>query len=74
MRKWVLSIIVFILTFIPVAGLGVFLGLLLVGPHSDIIKDPFRVPIGAGLWVCAIGIPLWMSWKMYFYAREKEKT
>lgn len=73
MKKLILSILVFLSSLTPIVASGFFVGMLLVGPHSDILPTFFRVPIGIALWIFVIGTPLWLSYKTYMHFKNKEQ-
>ena len=58
MKKWIISIAVFILSFAVTAFVGFYGAIFLVGPHSDVLPEILQVPVGLLLWLLIIGIPL----------------
>lgn len=65
MKKWLITILVFLGSFIPILAIGYFLLMLLAGPHGGLLPNylqPFLLPI---LWLMVIGIPLWLSVSVY---------
>lgn len=65
MKLWILTLLVYIAALIPVAALGFFLAIFLVGPHGGILPNILRIPVGIMLWISVICIPLWIAYKMY---------
>jgi len=58
MKKWIISVAVFVLSFAVMAFVGFYGAIFLVGPHSDVLPEILQVPIGLLLWLLIIGIPL----------------
>ena len=73
LKKWFVSLAVFIGVGTVTAVLGLFLGLLLVGPHSDLLPEAFRVPAGLLMWAGVLGIPAWLSYKVFSKYATREK-
>jgi hypothetical protein len=73
LKKWFVSLAVFIGTGAVTAVVGLFLGLLLVGPHSDLLPEAFRVPAGLLIWAGILGIPAWLSCKVFSKYATREK-
>ncbi len=65
MKYWFLTIAVFLGSLLVTAVIGFFLGVLLVGPHSDILPFILRIPVGLMLWLFVLGLPLWLARLMY---------
>lgn len=65
MKKWLLTLVTFVFTLLLTATLAFFLAIFLVGPHSDIVPEPFQAPVGITLWALTLGTPLWASYRVY---------
>ncbi len=61
MKYWFLTIAVFLGSLLATAVIGFFLGVLLVGPHSDILPSVLHIPVGLMLWLFVLGLPLWLA-------------
>lgn len=73
MKKWLTSIVVFICAAVVTAVVGFFLGLFLVGPHSDLLPKILRVPTGLLIWAAVVGVPVWLAHKTFSTYAAKEK-
>lgn len=73
MNKWFVSVAVFIGTGAVMAVIGFFLGLFLVGPHSDLLPEVLRVPVGLLIWVGVLGVPAWLSYKVFLKHVSREQ-
>ena len=65
MKKWVVSIVVFVLSLAVTGFIGFYSAIFLIGPHSDILPEIFRVPVGLLLLIIIIGVPTWFSKKIF---------
>jgi len=73
MKKWMLSLVVFILSLAVTGSFGFYVAIFLVGPHSDILPEVIHVPVGIILLLIIIGIPLWLGRKIFLQFKRKEK-
>lgn len=73
MSKWILSIIVFLISILITGYFGFFVIIFLVGPHSDILPDVVHIPAGVFLLTLIIGIPVLIGWKTFNYLKLKEQ-
>ena len=71
MKKWIISIIVFLLSFSVTAIIGFYTAIILIGPHSDILPEILQVPAGLLLLLIIIGIPSWLSYKAFIKLKIK---
>ncbi len=71
MKQWMVILAVFLGSLLVTVPVGLFLGLLLVGPHSDILPQVLRVPVGLLLWLAVPGVPSWLSWIAYRKLKHK---
>ncbi len=55
------------------ATAGLFLGLLLVGPHSDLLPKVLRVPVALSIWAGVLGVPAWLSYKVFLKYLVRER-
>ena len=74
LKKWLLSAVAFICAAGLTAVVGILLGLLLVGPHSDLLPEVLRAPTGLLIWAGVLGIPVWLSYKVFSKYASKEET
>jgi len=73
MKKWIISIAVFILSFAVMAFVGFYGAIFLVGPHSDVLPEILEVPVGLLLWLLIIGIPLLIARKIFIKLNNKKE-
>lgn len=73
MKKWILSFAVFAGSLVLTAVCGLVLGLFLVGPHSDLLPEILRIPAGLAIWIAVLGIPAWLSSRVFSRYAKKEK-
>ncbi len=71
MIKWILGSVVFILSLAVIGFIGFYATIFLIGPHSDILPDWLHVPVGLFLLFVIIGIPVWLSRKIFIKFRTK---
>lgn len=71
-----MSVVVFICAAAVTAVAGLFLGLVLVGPHSDLLPEALKAPLGLLILAGVLGIPVWLSCKTFskYAAREKSRN
>jgi len=74
MKKWMIILLVFILTLAVTAFVGFYTAMFLIGPHSDVLHDWLHIPVGIILLVLIIGIPVWFGRKTFHRFRHKEKN
>jgi len=72
LKKWILSLVVFVVSIAVTAIAGFFLGIFLVGPHSDTLPRALQVPVGLGIWAGVLGIPIWLSYKTFTIYKSRE--
>jgi hypothetical protein len=72
MKKWITSIVVFILSFAVTAFVGFYSAIFLAGPHSDVLPEILQFPVGLFLLILIIGIPVWLSIKTFMKFKMKE--
>ena len=65
MKKWVISILVFLISFTLLAFLGLFLAIFIAGPHSDVLPEFMASPIFFILLFVVFAIPVWLAYKVY---------
>ena len=65
--------IVFFVALVLMATLGFFVGIALVGPHSDVLPTALRVPAGLLIWAAILGVPIWLSYKTFLKCKVGEK-
>ena len=65
---------VFILSLTITAFIGFYVAIFLIGPHSDILSEILRIPVGILLLIIIIGIPLWLGRKAFVELNRKEKN
>lgn len=65
MKRWLLTLLVYIISLAVIATVAFFLALFLVGPHGGILPDALHLPTGILLWICVIAIPLWTGYRTY---------
>ena len=73
MKKWIISISVFILSFAVSAFVGFYGAIFLVGPHSDVLPEILQVPVGLLLWLLIIGIPFLIARKTFKKLNHKKE-
>ena len=73
MKKWIISVAVFVLSFAVMAFVGFYGAIFLVGPHSDVLPEILQVPIGLLLWLLIIGIPLLIARKIFIKLNNKKE-
>jgi len=73
MKKWIISIAVFILSFAVTAFVGFYGAIFLVGPHSDVLPEILQVPVGLLLWLLIIGIPFLIARKTFKKLNHKKE-
>lgn len=73
MKKWIISIVVFIISFTLTILIGFYAAIFLIGPHSDILPEILQVPVGIILLIVTIGIPVWFGRKTFYHFGIKEK-
>ncbi len=71
MKQWIVIPVVFLGGLLVTVPVGLFLGLLLVGPHSDILPQALRALVGLLLWLAVLGVPSWISWIAYRKLKHK---
>ena len=71
MKKWIISIAVFILSFAVTAFVGFYTAIFLVGPHSDVLPEILQFPVGLLLLLLIIGIPLLIARKIFIKLNKK---
>jgi hypothetical protein len=65
MRRWLITLSVFIASLAVSAVVGFYIAVVLVGPHSDLLPEPMRVPVGLLVWAGVLGVPAWLARKAY---------
>jgi hypothetical protein len=72
MKKWILSLLVFLSVLAVTAFIGFYVAIFLVGPHSDILPDWLYIPVGIILLFTILGIPAWLGKKTYVGINRSE--
>jgi len=65
MKRWLISVTVFIVSFIPMLAVGYFLLMLFAGPHGGLLPSFLHKYTAPFLWLIVIGVPLWLGSKAY---------
>ena len=65
MKKWIISIAVFVVSFAVIAFVSFYAAIFLVGPHSDLLPEIFFIPVVVFLLVLTLGIPVWIAAKTF---------
>ena len=74
MIKWILSILVFLISLAVAGFIGFYTSIFLIGPHSDILPDFIHIPVGIILLTTIIGIPFWLARLILNHLKDKEKN
>lgn len=75
MKKWIIAITVFILSFALMIIIGFYAAIFLIGPHSGILPQFLFIPVGLLLVVLILGIPLLLAKSTYLgIDRNENKT
>lgn len=72
MKKWILTLLIFLSAVAVTSFVGFYLTIFLIGPHSDILPDWLHIPVGIILLVLIIGIPAWLANKVYTVSKHRE--
>jgi hypothetical protein len=65
MLKWILSVLIFLVTLAVLAFFGFFLAIFLAGPHSDILPEYFKSPAFITILFVVLAIPSWLAYKIF---------
>jgi hypothetical protein len=71
MKKWILSLLVFLLSFSALALISFYAAIFLTGPHSDILAETIYLPVRLLLLLLVIGLPLWLAHKIFFRFKNR---
>jgi hypothetical protein len=72
MKKWVLSILVFLVTLAILTFFGFFLVIFLAGPHSDILPEYLAAPVFFTVLFFVLAVPSWLAFKTFkFFDKNK---
>ena len=71
MKKWIISIAVFVVSVAAISFVSFYAAIFLVGPHSDILPEIFFIPVVFSLLALTIGIPGWISVKTFKRLKDK---
>ena len=71
MSKWIVSVIVFLLSFTVTVFVGFYTAIFLIGPHSDILPEALHIPAGIILLIVITGIPVWLARKIFKLLNKK---
>jgi hypothetical protein len=72
--KWILSLLIFILSLSVTLFVGFYMAIFLIGPHTSILPQAFFIPVGLFLLILVIGIPVWLTRFTIHHLKEKEKN
>jgi hypothetical protein len=74
MKKWMFSLVVFILSLAVTGFVGFYVAIFLVGPHADILPEVIHAPVGIILLIIIVASPLWLGRKTFLQFKRKEKN
>jgi hypothetical protein len=69
-KKWILSIIVFLFVLALTGVAGFFVAIFLAGPHSDFLPGALQIPVGVIIWTAVFGVPIWLARKTFLKYRH----
>jgi len=72
MKKWILSLLIFLFVLAVTGFIGFYVTIFLIGPHSDILPDWIHNPVGIILLIINIGIPVLLGKITYFKIKRNE--
>jgi hypothetical protein len=74
MKKCIVSVIFFLLSFGVTAFVGFYAAIFLIGPHSDILPEVFFIPVGIVLLILIMGTPVWVTRKIFNLMNKKRSS
>ena len=74
MKKWIVSVVVLIVSLGFMAMAGVFGVLVFFGPHSDTLPQVLQVPVVLLIWIAVLGVPIFLSYKTFLKYSKQEKA
>jgi hypothetical protein len=72
MKKWIISLLVFILSLVFTVFIGFYAEIFLIGPHTGILPQNFFILVAIFLLLIIVGIPVWLGRKAFYHFKHKE--
>jgi hypothetical protein len=72
MKKWIVSLLVFLSVLTITAIIGFYTAIFLIGPHSDILPTYLFIPVGIIIILLVFSVPVFIGNKTYERIKKSE--
>lgn len=65
MKLWLLTILVFLVSFLLIGLLGMISAIIIAGPHSDILPSFLQIPTLIIIGIIILTVPFWVAYRVF---------